>query len=266
MASETTETAAVASAEGASTVTRGKFYTEDTQFVIFQAENVLHQVPRYALVKHSEMFRDMFQLPQPVQVDDGNGSGRAVSSSTEGSSDENPIRIPECFTNFEFESLLEIIYSTGESLKTLSKEQLIAALKLAFHWEMHKVVSNIVDYTTRLDLTPKEKLLLGKRYKIPHFLKEGFFHFIDPVEYKPTVEDAEALGWDTIGQILLMRERLRKEITVVSMTLGSLHCNNVSRPGPISALQVMQKRGGHGVERGSHPCRKGFVRRQEKVD
>ncbi|RXW13107.1 hypothetical protein EST38_g12747 [Candolleomyces aberdarensis] len=214
MASETTESTGPA--------TRGKFYTEDTQFIVFQVENVLHRVPRFALVKHSEMFSDMFQLPQPGQLDGGSGSG--VSSSAEGSSDENPIRIPECFTNLEFESLLEFIYPTEKS-NTLNKEQLFAALRLAFHWEMHNVISNIMDYTKKLDLTPKEKLLLGKRYKIQQYLEEGFFHFIDPVEYKPTLEDAEELGWDTIGQILLMRERLRKEITVASFGLSSLRCS-----------------------------------------
>ncbi|RXW13105.1 hypothetical protein EST38_g12749 [Candolleomyces aberdarensis] len=192
MASETTESTGPA--------TRGKFYTEDTQFIVFQAENVLHRVPRFALVEHSEMFRDMFQLPQPGQLGDGNGSG--VSSSGEGSSDENPIRIPECFTNFELESLLEFIYPKEKS-KSLNKEQLFAALRLALHWEMHNVISNIEDYTTRLDLTPEEKLLLGKKYKIQKLLEEGFFSFIDPVEYKPALKDAEALGWDTIGQILL---------------------------------------------------------------
>ncbi|RXW13106.1 hypothetical protein EST38_g12748 [Candolleomyces aberdarensis] len=211
MASETTESTGPA--------TRGRFYTEDTQFIVFQAENVLHRVPRFALVKHSEMFRDMFQLPQPGQADDGSESG--VSSSVEGSSDENPIRIPECFTSFEFESLLEFIYPTGKS-KTLSQEQLLAALKLAIYWQMDDVISNIEDYIARLELTPEEKLLLGKKYKIQKLLEEGFFYFISPVVYQPSLQDAENLGWDTIGQILLTRERLMTRLTAVSTSLIDL--------------------------------------------
>ncbi|KAJ2919384.1 hypothetical protein MD484_g1017, partial [Candolleomyces efflorescens] len=227
-------------------VARGKFYNEDTHFVVIQAENVLHRVPRYALVQHSELFRDMFQLPQqPVGGDESGSRKEASTPGGEGSRDENPIKIPACFTNFEFESLLEFIYPAGKT-KSLSQEQLLAAFKLATHWEMHDMISNIENCILTLELTPTEKLKLGKEWKIRKLLEQGFFSFVAQMKYEPSAEEASGLGWDAVGQILLMRENLRRQTMAMPVELMFLRCKGKSGK-PVSASGVASAAAASGV-------------------
>ena len=63
-----------------------------------KVENTLYRVLKRGLYKYSRsVIRDMFELPQGDQ------------SQVEGGSDDRPITLVGC-TNFEFESLLEVLY------------------------------------------------------------------------------------------------------------------------------------------------------------
>jgi hypothetical protein len=61
-----------------------------------QVEDKLYRVPRHGFTQNSDVFEDMFTLPQS-------------SDGAEGQSDSNPIVLPSC-TQSEFESLLEVLY------------------------------------------------------------------------------------------------------------------------------------------------------------
>jgi hypothetical protein len=64
--------------------------------LLYQVEDRLFKIPRYALQRESVVFRDMFSLPtSPHQV--------------EGLTDEMPIRL-EGASAIDFERLLELLY------------------------------------------------------------------------------------------------------------------------------------------------------------
>lgn len=66
-------------------------------YLIAQVEGLLFRVPRGAFEAQSAVFLDMFQIP----------SGNKAE---EGSSDNNPVRLPAQVTRQAFRDLLEILY------------------------------------------------------------------------------------------------------------------------------------------------------------
>lgn len=98
------------------TITRGSLYWDFVTFEVrfvsclmcalltrvtepsTQVEGLVYRVPRYGFEKWSGMFADMFKLPAGP---DG--------TTVEGTTDENPIKPPDC-TSLEFVSLLKVMY------------------------------------------------------------------------------------------------------------------------------------------------------------
>jgi BTB/POZ domain len=93
------------------------FYFEDSQVVLqasrviiplsplnivtcfyIQVENQKYKIHRYFLVRESEFFKDLFNLPQPEGT-----------TGVEGSDDEHPLVLPET-TIVELENLLRFFY------------------------------------------------------------------------------------------------------------------------------------------------------------
>ncbi|KAF5340276.1 hypothetical protein D9611_007815 [Ephemerocybe angulata] len=159
------------------------------------------------------MFRGMFELPQPENIDD-----------IEGTTEDNLIKIPECFTNFEFEGLMEVMYEIPVPHKPLSPDKLLAALKLAHHWEMRGIISFIEENIGSSIQSPIEKITLGKRYQLRKLLAEGFLPLVTNTE-APTDKEIKELGWETVGQILHIREQVnRGGIRPVQVCTNDLRC------------------------------------------
>ncbi|KZV64886.1 hypothetical protein PENSPDRAFT_150369 [Peniophora sp. CONT] len=96
------------------------FYITDELYV-FRVEKTLFRVHRSLLVRHSEVFKDMF-------VD-----GPPSPSTKDGSSAENPI-ILESVSAFDFKALLKIIYKSAESDFALAPEEWLAVLCIAHRY------------------------------------------------------------------------------------------------------------------------------------
>jgi len=111
-----------------------------------QVENVLHRLPKNRLEMFSDVFKNMLSetLSAEPTLDDG--------TAEKASYEDIPVVIENC-TNFEFESLLDVIYPScvtichvqGQLLinfrrsipyPRLTKEQLLGALKVATMWKM----------------------------------------------------------------------------------------------------------------------------------
>ncbi|QRV97384.1 The BTB (BR-C, ttk and bab)/POZ (Pox virus and Zinc finger) domain [Ceratobasidium sp. AG-Ba] len=78
-----------------------KYYFEDGS-TIFLVGGRLFKIQRSLLTSQSEVFQDMFQIPQKY-------NGESSSSSMEGSTDQNPITIPQV-TATQFQTLLLFFY------------------------------------------------------------------------------------------------------------------------------------------------------------
>ncbi|KAJ3536805.1 hypothetical protein NMY22_g5869 [Coprinellus aureogranulatus] len=198
-------------------VRKGKFYYE---MVTIQVEKSLHCVPRHHLTEWSQVFRDMFDLP--------------LTPDAEGVSDERPIVLPGC-TNFEFESLLEILltpgYDPSKELRSntdprsrrhlsplhLEKEQWIAGLKLSTMWDMQKASIRIRSLCIRelssSALTPLDKVDLGRSYKVAAWVIEGCTALVEDAD-NLNLDSLSALGWETAARICW----ISREYTIATLS------------------------------------------------
>ncbi|KAF6747563.1 hypothetical protein DFP72DRAFT_919645 [Ephemerocybe angulata] len=172
---------------------RGKFYH---QLVTFEIEGVLHRISKEGLVRWSQFFRDMFEIPQ-------------APGQREGDSDEKPIRLCGC-TNVEFESLLEVLFP--QELKcppSLTKEEWIGVLKLSRLWDMPKVAAMAVNDLSLFPLSPAEKVTLGKAHGVPTWLREGYQALVsDITNSKTTLSELQDLGLETAFRVLRIRDEI----------------------------------------------------------
>ncbi|KAF8231974.1 hypothetical protein L208DRAFT_1423351 [Tricholoma matsutake] len=140
-----------------------KFYKESSSgAVILQVENILYKVSRDRLCELSDVFNDMFSLPQANLV-------------SEGSSDENPIFLPD-MTVSEFDHLL--IESAYYDPPPHPIEWHIDVLKLATHWELsnhvhESAIYHLCTYNDKI-LPLIEKIYLARLYNIPSFIRLAF--------------------------------------------------------------------------------------------
>ncbi|KAJ3534856.1 hypothetical protein NMY22_g6738 [Coprinellus aureogranulatus] len=171
----------------AAAVRCARFFFEN---VVFQIGGSLYRVPKHGLEKYSRsFFPGLFSLPQ------------RENDSTEGVSEENPIRPPQA-TEEEFENLLEIIYPlqfTGPP--ALSKEQWAGVLRLARQWDMPEVAALAITKLNELSLSPIEKVKLGKAHGVPQWLNEGYASLVGDVS-TTSLEALHSLGLETANRVL----------------------------------------------------------------
>ncbi|KAF6743141.1 hypothetical protein DFP72DRAFT_147045 [Ephemerocybe angulata] len=167
---------------------RGTFYFE---FVTLKVQDTIHRIPKRILEEWSQIFKDMFGIPQ----EDGN---------SEGSSDENPIILPGC-TNAEFESLMKVLL-TPTSIKplVLSKDQWIGVLKLSTMWDMVVVRKHAIAMLSPLieEHTPIEQVVLGKQFKVASWFTQGCASLASAHKTLDLHSVAKALGWEFVARIL----------------------------------------------------------------
>ncbi|KAF5332216.1 hypothetical protein D9611_008016 [Ephemerocybe angulata] len=180
---------------------RSRFFYDDTP-VTLQVDNTLYRIPKRILVEHSQIFKDMFELPPP----------EGPSAVSEGSSEENPIVLPGC-TNAEFEVLLELLIAP-HSLQTgyhisIGTGQWISILKLATMWEMSQVRKKAIielskprgryDHDERVGSV--KRVQLGKAYGVKRWLLEGYVDLVNTKPLPGIDELASELGWETAARL-----------------------------------------------------------------
>ncbi|KZV74168.1 hypothetical protein PENSPDRAFT_749475 [Peniophora sp. CONT] len=164
--------------------------------VSFEVEGTLFKVPRYGLPGNAATFEAKF----------------AISSTDDdipGSSDENPIRLEVGVTEFDFASLLKATYPPPGLIESeLSMDEWMSVLKLAKLWDLTDMRDRAVSQTERLlaNQSPLEKILLGRKYDVIKWLKDGY----QAIAKRPTgltKEEKESLDLATRCGLLELRDR-----------------------------------------------------------
>ncbi|KAI6015576.1 hypothetical protein EDC04DRAFT_643609 [Pisolithus marmoratus] len=169
-------------------------------FVTLQVEDCLFRVPRRTLEAQSPVFRDMFSLPPPPDVE------------VEGSSDEYPIVLPEPVKADDFRRLLKVLLPTsvyGQRLPKGDHDGWISVLKLSRMWQMedlHTLALRNLKYPAGWK-SAAEKLALALELEI----KDWIIHGVNELARRPepiSIEDSQILGLETALKVAAVRESL----------------------------------------------------------
>ncbi|KAI6137464.1 hypothetical protein EDD17DRAFT_1501728, partial [Pisolithus thermaeus] len=159
-------------------------------------EDSLFKVPREPFEKESEVFCDMFSLPQ--------GSSVVV----EGTGDENPIRIDRTSKD-DFEQLLKALlhrkYGSQPNLPH-GIEQWTSVLKLSTAWNFERLRQAAIDALTESGIGAVDRVL-SQRYYIKNWLLPA----LNELARRPepiTLEEAQRMGIDIALKLASVRERV----------------------------------------------------------
>ncbi|KAF8161462.1 hypothetical protein B0H34DRAFT_380786 [Crassisporium funariophilum] len=178
--------------------------------VVFQVEDCLFRIPSYLLIMESEVFADMFKIPQPD------------SQNIEGSSAENPIEL-KGITHDDFRNLLKVLYPLSISfpkphkfgrsrVPTGSQSEWLSILKLSTMWRFLALREQAIkELNTLRSLTPFDKITLGRRYRHLTWMMEGFKEVID--RSQPITDDeADLVGFPTAVRLFRIRENITRRV------------------------------------------------------
>ncbi|KIK58973.1 hypothetical protein GYMLUDRAFT_170302 [Collybiopsis luxurians FD-317 M1] len=164
--------------------------------VIFQVEDILYSLPRARLMEESEVFEDMFALPQ------------GVGKLSEGASDDNPIHLEQT-KKTDWECLLKLLFQRnfqpGESGPNFTLDEWESILTLATRWEMSNIRACAIERIALFN-EPAKKISLARRYRIPRFFIPSLVQLIGRSEPLSVKEFAD-LGVECALKIVSMRER-----------------------------------------------------------
>ncbi|KAK7008258.1 hypothetical protein R3P38DRAFT_3211119 [Favolaschia claudopus] len=153
------------------------------QTVYFRVEDRLFNVPRYHFDRASEVFADMFAVPQP--------GGDACK---EGQSDSNPI-VLEGKSFADFQALLKVLYPLRMDLRAEALDGVaFSANQKAGNRNAHFGEPNF------------ERPILARLYEVASWLRRGYLELVQRTETIPD-DEAEVLGWKTTCRLVQARER-----------------------------------------------------------
>ncbi|KAI6095252.1 hypothetical protein EV401DRAFT_2062470 [Pisolithus croceorrhizus] len=171
--------------------------------VTFLVEDSLFKVPREPFEKESEVFCDMFSLPQ--------GSSVVV----EGTGDENPIRIDRTSKD-DFEQLLKALLhrlAVNCSRRSIEApnlphgiEQWTSVLKLSTAWNFERLRQAAIDALTESGIGAVDRVVLSQRYYIKNWLLPA----LNELARRPEpiiLEEAQRMGIDIALKLASVRER-----------------------------------------------------------
>jgi len=170
---------------------RNKLYYLDT--VTFLAENQLFKVYQCHFME-SEVFRTAFSLPP--------GPWGA-----EGTSDANPFVLHGVKT-VDFQGFLKAIGPLSPTtLSNMARHEWVSALKLSAMWNFAHVRNQSISYlsASRFNLSPADKIVLGRENRVLTWLREGYDALVERGEVisaEELTEYAEMVGWDTMAKVL----------------------------------------------------------------
>ncbi|KAK7462317.1 hypothetical protein VKT23_007918 [Stygiomarasmius scandens] len=164
--------------------------------VVFQVEECLFRVPRFHFEKSSEVFSDMFSLPQ--------------AESEEGESDAHPIRL-EGIEAKDFECLLKFLYPRNllEKEEPATRRQWISVLKLATLWQFLDLRALAIDKLTHFPMNASDRVVLGRNYHVHAWLRSGYVDLVKQLQ-TPSTGDVEKIGYLPATRVFRLREEIRK--------------------------------------------------------
>ncbi|PCH36775.1 hypothetical protein WOLCODRAFT_109167 [Wolfiporia cocos MD-104 SS10] len=168
-----------------------------------QVEDCLYRVHRYFLIRESQFFSTMFELP----------SGTAH---TEGGFDQAAVVLPDV-TCKEFECLLKFFYDSmhDSDADRITLAEWVDILSMSTRFICDKIrdhaIREIDQHRPRIN--PIEKIILGFRFHVPQWLLPSYVAICQrghPLE----VEEAHKLGLELSVQLASAREAIRLESSI----------------------------------------------------
>ncbi|KAJ3563769.1 hypothetical protein NP233_g8722 [Leucocoprinus birnbaumii] len=201
-----------------------KFYFADDPMAIFLVEDQLFKVHRHFLVQDSEVFRDLFSVPQ--------GDGAEI----EGMTNERPIHLPGV-TAKAFTILLEEFYTlpsapsyfgpweterSVESVESVEERQAreerqrkefkdrLSLLEIADRLGFNRILKVTLGNMYARDIPNPTRIRLGTKYDLGYWLFLSYEELLKREE-SLSVDEAEALGFDRIISFIKAREFMLQE-------------------------------------------------------
>jgi hypothetical protein len=170
-----------------------RFYFPGTDdFSILQVEDYLFRVSRSHLADVSNVFADLFALPQDP-------------SSLEGQSDDHPIYL-SLVPLLEFEQLLSYIYSDPDRVEP-SGQALLARIAAAVRWDAPAVQATTTKQLAAMD-NPVAQLIAARLYNIESWIWPALFAIcMRPSEL--TAQEKSTLDGADYGIIHMIRRALK---------------------------------------------------------
>ncbi|KAM6493190.1 hypothetical protein JOM56_011324, partial [Amanita muscaria] len=160
-------------------------------------EDELFKVSQNLFVQHSQVFRDMFSIPQLEGIE------------PDGSSDEQPL-ILEGIEKQDFIQLLRILYTQVQRTPGhgFSLDQWKSVLKLSNLYGMIELKNLVVDYMTPLleAESPSLQIHLAKVYDVPKWLQPAKTRLVErsnPIDKN----DVRLIGPTFALEVCALREK-----------------------------------------------------------
>lgn len=102
-----------------------------------------------------------------------------------------------------------IIYRSSTTLSDMTRDEWLSALKLSTMWGFADTRKQSIQKLSKLELSPINKIVLGREHRVLAWLKEGYDALIkreEVITAEELVEYATAVGWDTMARVLRLRD------------------------------------------------------------
>ncbi|KAK7052814.1 hypothetical protein VNI00_004133 [Paramarasmius palmivorus] len=173
------------------------------EFVVFQVDNTLFQVPSRYFYDKSEIFRDAYSISK-------------TNNDGEGTSERNPIRLPlpDDTTVTDFTTLLEFIVPLTVSAPTptySTSSRYLSVLKLSTCWGFKELRDLAIEEITKKHAFPSviNKIETGRKYRVKHWVHAGLNDLM-ATETLPPLEELKTLGDKTIIGLLYARDEAHR--------------------------------------------------------
>ncbi|OBZ76036.1 hypothetical protein A0H81_03086 [Grifola frondosa] len=226
-----------------------KYYFDD-ELSVFLVEGRFFKVHRYFLIRESEFFRTLFQLP----------SGE---KDAEGRTDETAIPLHDV-KRCEFESFLDFLYEGMHKHQVSTLSYWINILSISTRFVCDKMrdraIEEIDNYHTPIN--PVEKIVIATKFDVSKWLAPSY-EAVCQRDHPLNIAEAQKLGLATTVLLAQARERIRQEIEASPPT-GFIEppqvrheCGNVDFPSNreyllrasvVAALMFLKPRTGKQLE------------------
>ncbi|KAI0030636.1 hypothetical protein K488DRAFT_24279, partial [Vararia minispora EC-137] len=167
------------------------------RMIVLLVGDTLFKVPCYGISSNAAPFEALF-------------ASSAEDSTAPGSDDDNPIRLDEDITEFDFTSLLKAIYlppgGTIDSVE-LSTDEWMAVLKLANKWRLTGLEQTATQNSEShiLSLEPIDKIIIAKKVRVARWLREAYGQ-IGRRKEAISAEEKAKLDTETYVRLLELRD------------------------------------------------------------
>ncbi|RXW13995.1 hypothetical protein EST38_g11858 [Candolleomyces aberdarensis] len=165
--------------------------------VFFKVENSIFEVPRHRFTEYSEIFEDMFSIPQ---------AGDGVEGKDEG----HPITL-DGYESADFRALITVLYpaplhAVVSGSYTITKEEWVGVLNLSTRWRMKEIRKHAINELSKMSLGPLEKVVLARAHKVGKWLEEGLNEIVVERPVRCPEELKSQLGLETAFLLIFMMD------------------------------------------------------------